>query len=84
LLVALQDGTTPLEISLVVPQKIGHSITWGHICGELQAAFSWAEVWTLMAIIHLNDMVGIPSCSWNSGPRLNYHLPEPPHEKHGQ
>jgi hypothetical protein len=27
LLVALQDGTTPLEISLAVPQKIGHSIT---------------------------------------------------------
>jgi hypothetical protein len=27
LLVGLQAGTTTLEISLVVPQKIGHSIT---------------------------------------------------------
>jgi hypothetical protein len=29
LLVALQDGTMTLEISLVIPQKIGHNITWG-------------------------------------------------------
>ena len=27
LLVGMQAGTTTLEISLVVPQKIGHSIT---------------------------------------------------------
>jgi hypothetical protein len=27
LLVGVQDGTTPLEISLAVPQKTGHSIT---------------------------------------------------------
>jgi hypothetical protein len=27
LLVGLQAGTTPLEISLVIPQKIGHSTT---------------------------------------------------------
>jgi hypothetical protein len=27
LLVALQDGTMTLEISLVIPQKIGHNIT---------------------------------------------------------
>jgi hypothetical protein len=27
LLVGVQDGTTPLEISLAVPQKILHSIT---------------------------------------------------------
>ena len=31
LLVGLQAGTTPLEISLAVPQKIGHSITPGHV-----------------------------------------------------
>jgi hypothetical protein len=29
LLVELQAGTTTLEISLVVPLKIGHSTTWG-------------------------------------------------------
>jgi hypothetical protein len=29
LLVRLQSGTTTLEISLVVPQKIGHSTIWG-------------------------------------------------------
>jgi hypothetical protein len=29
LLVGLQDDTITLEISLVVPQKIGHSATWG-------------------------------------------------------
>jgi hypothetical protein len=28
LLVRLQAGTTSLEISLAVPQKIGHSTTW--------------------------------------------------------
>jgi hypothetical protein len=29
LLMGLQSGTTNLEISLAVPQKIGHSTIWG-------------------------------------------------------
>jgi len=29
LLVGLQTGTTTLKISVVIPQKIGHSTTWG-------------------------------------------------------
>jgi hypothetical protein len=29
LLVGLKAGTTTLEISLLVPQKIGHKTTWG-------------------------------------------------------
>ena len=37
-----------------------------------------------MVIIRLHDTVGIHSCSWNSGPCLRYHLPQPPQEKHGQ
>ena len=37
-----------------------------------------------MVIIHFHVTVGIPSCSWNSGPCLRYHLPQPPQEKHGQ
>ena len=36
-----------------------------------------------MVIFHLHDTVGVPSCSWNSGPCLRYHLPQPPQEKHG-
>jgi len=35
LLVGLQTGTTILEISLEVPQEIGHWITWGPSCTSL-------------------------------------------------
>jgi hypothetical protein len=28
-LLVLQAGSTTLEISLAIPQKIGHSTTWG-------------------------------------------------------
>jgi hypothetical protein len=52
--------------------------------GNCRMVSSRAEVWTPMVIIHLHDMVDIPSCSWNSGPCLRYHLPQPPQEKHGQ
>ena len=66
------------------PQKKWWADTWCWDVGNCRLVSSWAEVWTPMVIIHLHDTVGIPSCSWNSGPCLTYHLPQPPQEKHGQ
>jgi hypothetical protein len=49
--------------------------------GNCRLVSSRAEVWTPMVIIHLHDIVGIPSCSWNSGPCLRYRLPQPTQER---
>jgi hypothetical protein len=50
--------------------------------GSCRLVSSRAEVWTLMIIIHLQDtdMVGVPSCSWNSSPCLRYQ-PHSPHKR---
>jgi hypothetical protein len=46
LLVGLQAGTTTLEISLVVPQKTGHSTTW-----KFQQCFSWAYIQKMFQLV---------------------------------
>jgi hypothetical protein len=57
-------------------------------CGEWDSAQTGCSPGELRSepqkvIIHLHDMVGVPSCSWNSGSCLSYRPPQHPQEKHG-
>jgi hypothetical protein len=56
----------------------------GMNCGELQTGIQLS--WGLNPDDYNSPTwhIGIPSCSWNSGPCLSFHLPQPPQKKHGQ